>query len=495
MAFTSGPLLTPTRLSVLLFTHKDPFCEEPCCSPPLPLRTHRMLRIARILALLLPLGLPSYPGLGAGVVVSQTAPDRAALAAEVRSELEALLSAWYPRTTDDEYGGFLSRFDHAWNAETRQEKMIVTQARHVWTTARAAEFFPGDDRFLPLASHGFSYLRDVLWDDEYGGFFWLVSREGQPLPGQGDRFLKQAYGNAFGIYALAAYHEVSGDPEALALAQQAFGWLDNHAHDPVHGGYFQFLERDGTPLHEGFAGTPPKDQNSSIHLLEAFTELYRVWPDPVLRSRLAELLTLIRDVQTVPPGYLTLFSHADWTPVSFRDSSEAVRQANHQLDHVSFGHDVETAYLMLEAAEALGLQTDTTLLAGKRMVDHALRTGWDDHDGGFFDAGYYLPGDTGITIVRHTKNWWAQAEGLNSLLLMADLFPDDPLRYEARFVELWNYIDANLIDHEHDGDEADHGEQRVFRQHRRCSLRGFCVWQRIATRWTHPHSSAAHTEE
>jgi mannobiose 2-epimerase len=237
----------------------------------------------------------------------------------------------------------------------------------------------------------------------------------------------------------------------LRLAQEAFRWLDGHAHDPVYGGYFQFMLRDGTPLREGYGTTPPKDQNSSIHLLEAFTELYRVWPDPVLRARLAELLTLVRDVQTVDPGYLALFSTADWTPVSYRDSAESVREAHHQLDHVSFGHDVETAYLMLEAAEALGLETDTTLQAGKRMVDHALRNGWDDSEGGFYDAGYYFADRPGITIIRDTKNWWAQAEGLNTLLLMADHFPDDPLLYEEKFSTLWRYINRYLIDHEHGG--------------------------------------------
>lgn len=404
-----------------------------------------------MLLLLLPLGIGAASLARPEIAAAQRDIDRAGLATEFRSELDALLSAWYPRTVDAEHGGFLSRFDHAWNPEGDQEKMVVTQARHLWTTARAAEFLPDDPRFLPIAAHGFTFLRETLWDGEHGGFFWLVSRDGTPRSDQSGRIIKQAYGNAFGIYALAAYHDVSGDPEALALAQQAFHWLDEHAHDPVHGGYFQFMERDGTPLRTGFQGTPPKDQNSSIHLLEAFTELYRVWPDPVLRSRLAELLMLIRDVQTVPPGHLTLFSAADWTPVSFRDSTQAVREANHHLDHVSFGHDVETAYLMLEAAEALGLDPDTTVAAGKRMVDHALRTGWDEDVGGFFDAGYYLPDRAGITIVRHTKNWWAQAEGLNTLLMLADLFPDDPMRYEDRFLELWDYVETNLIDHENGG--------------------------------------------
>jgi mannobiose 2-epimerase len=266
------------------------------------------------------------------------------------------------------------------------------------------------------------------------------------------RIVKQAYGNAFGIYALAAYYDVSHDDGALQLAQDAFRWLDAHAHDPVYRGYFNYMERDGTPLRGGYRDDPPKDQNSSIHILEAFTELYRVWPDPILHDRLQEMLVLIRDRIRVNPGYLTLFAAADWTPVSYRDSADAVRQKNHYHDHVSFGHDVETAYLMLEASEALGIGGDSaTARAAKQMVDHAVRNGWDDSVGGFYDEGYYLKGKQGITITLDTKNWWAQAEGLNTLLLMADRYPNDPLRYDEKFLKQWQYIDTYLIDHQYGG--------------------------------------------
>ncbi|NUQ20494.1 MAG: hypothetical protein HOQ09_05980 [Gemmatimonadaceae bacterium] len=206
-------------------------------------------------------------------------------------------------------------------------------------------------------------------------------------------------------------------------------------------------------MRAGFGRDTPKDQNSSIHILEAFTELYRVWPDPTLRDRLAELLYLIRDTIRVEPGTLTLFSTADWKPVSYQDSSEAARQADHYYhDHVSFGHDVETAYLMLEASAALGIANDTaTRRVAKHMLDHALRNGWDDTVGGFYDAGYYYRGKPGITIVQDSKNWWAQAEGLNTLLLMGDLYPNDPLRYHDKFLKQWSYIETFLIDHQHGG--------------------------------------------
>lgn len=391
-------------------------------------------------------------------------PDRRLeLRQEVVRLLESnLLDTWYPRTVDTEGGGYLSDFDADWNADGPQNKMIVTQARHVWTTARAAEFLDDPATWLPLSAHGVDFLARSMWDGDLGGFYWQVARDGEPVPERDGRLIKQAYGNAFAIYGLAAYADVSSDPAALALARRAFRWLDDHAHDPVHGGYYNYMERDGTPLRdglverpasEGYDPTPPKDQNSSIHLLEAFTELYRLWPDSVLENRLIEMLRIVRDTIVTDPGTLQLFFREDWTPLSYRDSTDTKREANEYFDHVSFGHDVETGYLMLEAAETLGSMEEIvrSIEVGKLLLDHALRNGWDRDTGGFFDAGYYLRGEPDITILHETKNWWAQAEGLNTLLLFGDMYPDDSLAYNDRFLEQWSYVTANLIDHERGG--------------------------------------------
>jgi mannobiose 2-epimerase len=175
-----------------------------------------------------------------------------------------------------------------------------------------------------------------------------------------------------------------------------------------------------------------------------------VWPDPLVKQRVEEMLMLIRDTITTDKGYLQLFLYPDWKPVSFRDSSEASVRRHKNLDHVSFGHDVETAYLMMEASQVIGVQNDSvTWRKAKKMVDHALANGWDERTGGFYDEGYYFRDSTRITILRDTKNWWAQAEGLNTLLIMADLYPEDPHDYFPKFQTLWHYIDTNLIDHEY----------------------------------------------
>jgi mannobiose 2-epimerase len=372
---------------------------------------------------------------------------------------KGILDVWYPRTIDSVYGGFLSDFDYKWELKGAQNKMIVTQSRHVWTCSTVAEFYPEKkDYFLKMASHGVQFLKDKMWDPKFGGFFTLVDQQGYVRKsGKADRITKEAYGNAFAIYGLAAYVRQTNDTSALELAKKAFVWLDQHSYDPEYGGYFQFLEADGTALKGGFNGIPPKDQNGSIHLLEAFTELYRVWPDPLVKERLLMMLAQVRDQITHPKGYLQLFLNQDLSPVSYRDSAVDVREKQWRHDHISFGHDVETAFLMLEASEIAGLENDTlTLRKAKKMVDHSIENGWDKTVGGFYEAGYYFKGQDTVTIIKDTKNWWAQAEGLNSLLLMAELFPNDPHNYKSLFLKQWEYIDTYLIDHEH-GDWYENG--------------------------------------
>lgn len=378
--------------------------------------------------------------------------ERFKIAAEMDySVKQELLNKWYPQCIDSLYGGFLTTYTYDFKPTGPQDKFVVTQARHTWASAKAATLFPANRVFIHASANGYHFLRDVLWDKTYGGFNNLVTRQGTDK--SNPVAPKEAYGNAFAIYALSAYYKTSGDAGALNLAKRAFLWLEKHSHDSIYNGYFQHLKRDGTVVVRD-ASMPStsdigyKDQNSSIHLLEAFTELYSVWPGELVKKRLSEMLYLIRDTLTNPKGYLMLFFTTDWKPVSFRDSSEAVILKHKYLDHVSFGHDIETVYLMLEASHALGIKNDTTtLMAGKKMLDHALRNGWDSAVGGFYDEGYYLKNRPGISILLDSKNWWAQAEGMNTLLLMADYFPDDSMRYYDKFKQQWQYIKTYLIDH------------------------------------------------
>ncbi|WKN31440.1 AGE family epimerase/isomerase [Porifericola rhodea] len=385
--------------------------------------------------------------------------DTLSLHEEVYTELvDNLLIVWYPRTIDSIYGGFLTNFSHDWQRMESQEKMIVTQARHLWTLSKAAQMFPEEGMYAEAATHAYNFLRDKMWDQQDGGFYWLLDREGNPLASNIDNKLKRVYGNAFGVYALAAYYAMSGEEEALEFAQKAFRWIDEHAHDPKNSGYFSTLTKDGVVIDSSmFQQDLPsptyfyKDQNTSIHLLEAFTELYHVWPDELLEERLREMFHLIRDRMVSEQGYLRLYFYDNWQPISYKDSTAAVREANYAVDHVSFGHDIETAYLLLEASEALEeYEYQTTLNRARQMVDHTIANGIDTVRSGILERGYYLPENEQLSIVDDRKNWWSQAEGLNSLYLFSTFYPEDST-YQKEFDRLWKYTKTYIIDHENGG--------------------------------------------
>jgi mannobiose 2-epimerase len=367
---------------------------------------------------------------------------------------DGLLKHWYPLVIDREWGGYYTNLSYDWKILPGQEKMVVTQARHVWTTSKVAAISGNPASFEEMARHGFKFLRDAMWDTRTGGFYQIRSWEGGVSAVGGWRDEKRTYGNAFAVYALAALCAQTHDQEVLDLAKRTFSWIEDHAYDRQDGGYFEFIEPDGKPFDRSSTYRTVaadanelgyKDQNSSIHLLEAYTELSVVWETPKVRTQLSGLLALIRDTMVSEEGYLRLFFSPDWVPVSFRDASEEERKANYGLDHVSFGHDYETAFLMLEASHALGLEKDRrTLSVAKKMLDHALANGWDDAVGGFFEEGYYFAQEDRCTIIKNSKNWWSQAEGLNALLLFSRIFPG--VGYEEYFAKLWEYVKQYVLD-------------------------------------------------
>jgi len=354
-----------------------------------------------------------------------------------------VLDVWFPRTVDNQNGGFYSNFTRDWQPDGSQGKFSVFQGRMTWISSQVAMRHPElKDRFLPIAEHGVEFLSDVLWDTKYGGFFWGVGDKGEISNFYTDG--KEMYGESFGIYGTAAAYQATHDPKALTLAQDAFRWIDGHAHDSKNGGYFEWLTRDGKVV-EGDAGavtarTVPvggfligyKSMNTHIHLLEALSQLYEVWKDDTLRQRLEEMLTIIRDKICVSPGVMNLYFTNDWRPIP---------------DHDSYGHDVETAYLMLEAEEVLGKKHDPrTERMARMLVDHALAYGWDENLGGF-----YGEGTTFGKPEELRKEWWVEMEGLNSLLLMHEKYGRETDLYFKAFQKQWQFMKNYQVDSEFHG--------------------------------------------
>jgi mannobiose 2-epimerase len=367
-----------------------------------------------------------------------------ALAGDTDQNLrQHVLAPWYPRAIDRSKGGFFEMYDEEWKRPSGDPntKSIVYQSRLTWVAAKAARRYPQEaPMYRAAALHGLAVLLDRMWDSEKGGFYWNVSETGEA----GRQGEKHAYGIAFGIYAASAVYETTHDARALDLAKRAYAWLETHAHDAKNGGYYEALNRDGKPIVTLPAGpdavkTDPigmrygyKSMNGHIHLLEAFTALYEVWPDAGLKRRLEEMLTVVRDKVAVDPGCLNLFFTPEWRPVP---------------DHDSFGHDVETAYLITETSAALGRPDDArTWTVARKLVDHALEFGWDEKNGGFYDAGSAFG-----TPTATDKVWWTQAEGLNAVLLMHARYGKETPRYGEAFLKQWEFITRHQIDQRNTG--------------------------------------------
>lgn len=350
---------------------------------------------------------------------------------------DGVLAKWFPACVDKVRGGFHAHFTEKWQRGDDGGKFLVFQGRMTWVSAKVALRYPAvADTYKSYARHGVQFLNEVLWDKEHGGLFWGLDENGRICARFGEE--KHVYGISFGIYGAAAAYEATHDAEALELAKRTFAWLDKNAHDDAHGGYHEALTRAGKPIlappspakqHDGI-GTlyGYKSMNSHIHLLEAFTELYRVWPDKQVEARLRELFLIVRDKIAVPPGCLNLYFTPDWRPVP---------------EHDSFGHDIETAFLLLEAAEVLKQADDAkTLAVARSLVDHGLEWGWDSEHGGFYDKGGAFTKAYGLE-----KVWWTQAEGLNVLLMMHEKFGRATPRYWEAFLKQWEFIWTHQVDH------------------------------------------------
>jgi mannobiose 2-epimerase len=377
--------------------------------------------------------------------VAPTKGNYRMLADEVNATLlRDVLDVWFPRTLDNVNGGFRPDFTRDWQPGAKSGgKFSVFQGRMTWISSQVAMRRPElKEKFLPIAQHGIQYLSNTLWDKQYGGFYWGLNDDGTISPLYTDG--KHLYGISFGIYGAAAAYQATKDHAALDLAQKAFRWIDQHAHDAKNGGYFEWLTRAGKvvegnpdavtlqpiPVAEFPIGY--KSMNTHIHLLESFTQLYEVWKDDTLRQRLEELLAINRDKICVLPGVMNLYYTNDWRAYP---------------DHDSYGHDVETAYLMLEAEDVLGHGHDPkTERMAKLLVDHALANGWDENYGGF-----YQDGTTFGKPESRLKEWWVQMEGLNSLLLMHQKYGKQTDVYFKAFQLQWQFIKNDQIDPEFHG--------------------------------------------
>jgi len=358
-----------------------------------------------------------------------------------------VLDSWFPRSLDLEAGGFRCDFDRAWVDCGPHEKLLEFQARQTLLVAEASQHYPAEAGLRQAAAHGFEYLRAQMWDKEYGGWFHRLDRRGRPL----EACTKHAHGTAYTIQACVAVYEATGEPAALELARSGFEWLETCAHDPVNGGYYGFLQRDGAIISDrsqcpwgadsDTIGTPIgyKDLNVQSDLLEAFVFLYRATRDPKVGSRLAELVEIACDKTHGPGGNLQYFWAPDWTAVP-------------HLPRV--GNACQTAFRLLMARELVGGRRKLEVVACK-LTDELLRNSRDRRRGGFL---YITPGTDRCPTDRegepdHLKAWWVQFEALKSLLAVSRSNGDNA-SYRREFEAQWSYVLNHVIDWRYGGTYA-----------------------------------------
>jgi mannobiose 2-epimerase len=400
--------------------------------------------------------------------INSLAPTKAnylQLANDIETSLQRnVISVWFPRAVDQDNGGFYSNFTRDRKRAPSEGKFSVFQGRMTWVAAQLVRRRPDlKSQFLPVIEHGLQYLRDVMWDKQYGGFFWGLDDRGQITTRYTDG--KHLYGMSFCLYGATAAYQATLNPQALELAKASFLWMDKNAHDSKNGGYFEWLTREGkvvqpNPDRARVAGVPGagfplgyKSMNTHIHLLESFTQLYEVWKNHTLLLRLNELLAIVRDKICVEPGVMNLYFTVDWQAIP---------------DHDSYGHDVEAGYLLLETEEVIGVHNPKTDRMAKQLVDHALAYGWDETYGGFYREGttFGRPEDM-------RKEWWAQMEGLNALLLMHEKHGRKTDIYFKAFQQQWEFIRDWQTDHEfggfydtieRDGTATNHIKARIWKE-------------------------------
>ena len=393
------------------------------------------------LACLVLLSALAVPSAG-GELALRTPAGRRALADELDAYLvRHVLAPRYPAAVDRERGGFHAHFAPDWTRQPDHRRFVVYQARMTWTAASVALARPAlREEHLGYVRHGVAFLRDRMWDGAHGGFQTSVLLDGTPDP---DEPVKTVYGQAFAVYALAVARRATGDPEDLELARRGWRWVEEHYRDPGRPGYRGGVERDGSPLPfnpDNVAppmdamGTPSAyhDMNAHIHLLEAWAELLREWPDPGLREATRGLFELVRERFVAEPGNLHLLLDPRGQPVP---------------GPVSFGHDVETAFLLLEAADALGIPGDpATQRVARRLVSHALAWGWNAQTGQLYERGFAL----GPAFDRSIE-WWGQFELVNALSLMDSLHGTRTPLYRDALEKAWSFTRDTLTDKAHGG--------------------------------------------
>ncbi len=334
-----------------------------------------------------------------------------------------ILSYWIDHVTDKENGGYYGRIDGEDKVHPQAEKGAVMNARILWAFSAAYRVLR-KPTYLEAATRAKEYFVEYFLDKENGGAYWSVDYKGNPLDTK-----KQTYAIGFAIYGFSEYARATGDKEALEIAKKLYHDIEEHAYDSKNNGYIEALTRDWQPIAD--MRLSDKDENGSrtmnthLHIIEPYTNLYRVWKDKSLEKSIRNLLDIFTDkLLNKETHHLDLFFDDAW-------------QGKRNIE--SYGHDIEASWLLHETALVLG---DKVVL---QKIEQVIRRIANAADEGLRPDGsmvYEHWKDTDKSDLQ--RQWWVQCENIIGHIDLYQYFGYEDSLEKA--VHCWNYVQKHLID-------------------------------------------------
>lgn len=339
---------------------------------------------------------------------------------EVEKELENILNYWIEHSVDKEHGGFYGKITADDTIIRDAEKGLVLNSRILWTFSAAYIHNP-KPVYKEMATRAYDYLLAHFWDSKNSGGYWSVDYLGNPKQTH-----KQIYGQGFMLYGFSEYYRAFNDKHALDKAIELFQILEQVAFDKKHGGYYEVTTADWKIIQDTVITQGKEDQkksmNTHLHIIEPYTNLYRVWKNQHLAKQIRGLLRdfseHIVDKQTHTQH---LFFADDWTVKS---------------DIVSFGHDIESSWLLVEAAEVLGDKRRIEPIKKLAVQIAQASTKGLDTDGGMFN-------EQDPQHLNKEKHWWVQAEAMVGFLNAYEITKQKAFLDHS--LASWDFIKKSLV--------------------------------------------------
>ena len=334
-----------------------------------------------------------------------------------------ILPFWMEKMKDEEHGGFYGQIKGDGQVVPEAAKGGILNARILWTFS-AAYLQEKDQVYLEMANRAKAFILNHFFDPEFGGTYWTVSYDGKPVDTK-----KQIYSQAFFIYAFSEHYRASGDSSSLQKAIDLFRIIENHSFDTELNGYFEAYSRDWKLLEDlrlsEKDANEKKTMNTHLHILEAYTNLYRVWKDDELAGQLRNMILIFTEkIVNRSTRHLDLFFDENW---------------NSKAQIVSYGHDIEASWLLDEAARVLG---DHALLVGVQKI--CIGVAEAACEGLQTDGSLIYERDLSTGHIDKDRHWWVQSETVVGFMNAFELTRNTAWLDKA--LDCWKYISENLID-------------------------------------------------